>query len=239
MSALDFDHLLRSYRFLATAEERHGEAMTTADRAGVQRDLGEAFATLLTKASGDSEVAAVQLLALVECLAGTSRDAELADYIVAACRSRIADVAANRKMQAASAATGAAAFLAINSGLNAERLSVAEINAMNALPDRVAIVDKEFRYIFTNYANAHFHATKPGAFVGEPIWTKLTDQYFADVTKPAFEACFAGRELSFVSPHPGRDPSQYYACKWMPLRDQEGRVNSVLGVASEIHGLYI
>ncbi len=239
MSALEFDLLLRSYRFLATAEERYGKAMTSADRAGVQRDLSEAFAMLLTKVSGDREVAAAQLLALVECLAGTSRDTELADYIVAACRSRIADIVASRQTQAANAATGAAAFLAINSGMNAERLSAAEINAMNALPDRIAIINKEFRYIFTNHANALFHATKPGAFVGEPIWTKLTDQYFADVTKPAFEACFAGRELSFVSPHPGRDPSQYYACKWMPLRDQEGRVNSVLGVASEIHGLYI
>jgi PAS domain-containing protein len=68
---------------------------------------------------------------------------------------------------------------------------------LDSLPDRIAVVGLDYRYIYTNKRNGDFHGKSPSSFVGRHISDFIDKQRFYDRAKPRLDQCFGGARLSY------------------------------------------
>lgn len=74
--------------------------------------------------------------------------------------------------------------------------SVAEL-VLDSLPERVAVVDLDYRYIYTNERNAAFHGEASSSFIGRHIVDVVGQERFENRVKAKLDACFSGASLSY------------------------------------------
>ncbi len=116
---------------------------------------------------------------------------------------------------------------------------VQERRYWNSLPDHVAVFDRDYRYVFTNRANAEFHNRQPEDFVNQPNWAVLGEAFFERVNRPRFDACFAGQPASYVTHHPSSDPTKLFSVKITPVHDRHNRIDKVMVTSREITDLLV
>ncbi|MEZ5853527.1 MAG: PAS domain-containing protein [Hyphomicrobiaceae bacterium] len=175
MVGKELEFLLKAYRFYTAAAEQRADAMPTGAKANMRRERNEVFAQLLTFQSENAKIIAAQLTALIDCLAGTSQDSRLARFVTDACRDHIGRLAADRAEPPVNNP-----FLFSGPVIEIEdiaKLGEEHKAQLNASPDRIALVDSDYRYVFANAANAGFHGIAAKDFVGRPLWTLTCEKF--------------------------------------------------------------
>jgi hypothetical protein len=216
--------LLDTYRFADAAIRKHSEAMRSTDRATLGAERAEAFSSLLETASGEPAIAIIQLRALVRCLANSGPDRQLSARLAAMSERHLEEL--GRAFDNAPQPTQPSCLPTVDSK---GWLSDAELRALDHDVNRMAIIGSDYRYLYSNPANAAFHGGMPTSLVGKPLWETTSQEFFATVSKPVFDRCFAGHPAAFVSSHPGRDASQVFSAHLSPILDKQGKTIAALG----------
>jgi len=201
--------LLKSYEFFNGALAEHGDrlASTEAERLREERDL--AFLQILTHTAADARVTVAQLRFILSNLEHLSADPELLSGLEAACARHLDRIAASLPATSVRDCRPPPRDMACDAH---------NLAHFDMLGDRVAILDTDYRYTFTNTANAQFHGEAASAFVGRPNWQVAGEHYFERVTRPRLLRCFAGERVSFISSQPLRNPGNLYSVTFDPLR---------------------
>lgn len=89
---------------------------------------------------------------------------------------------------------------------------------LDSLPDRVAVITRDYRYLFANQANARFLNRTALSLVGCHVSDLVGVKSFEALAKPAFDKCFRGETVDYV--HVGCRASKAFStrCRMTPLR---------------------
>ncbi len=105
---------------------------------------------------------------------------------------------------------------------------------LDSLPDRVAVITQDYRYLYSNAANSEFLESKPMELVGRHISEFVGCEYFESSVKPRLNACFAGEKVECLYPsHREIEPGKVFHCTMTPLRTK-AEVIGALVVMHEI-----
>ncbi|OCW57634.1 PAS domain-containing protein [Hoeflea olei] len=105
--------------------------------------------------------------------------------------------------------------------------------ALECLPERVAIIGLDYRYIYCNKRNADFHQKQPSDFIGTPLFELIDMDRFNNRAKPRLDQCFAGAYVSYdyeIADASGRLFEVH--CRMTPLPGHDGRIIGAVVVLS-------
>ena len=104
----------------------------------------------------------------------------------------------------------------------------------DALPMPIALLDREWRYIFCNRALAEFLERPRAAILGRTVREVLGEAVF-QVRKPMLDAAFAGERQWFVAdfPHPARGRLAIQA-EYVPQFDPDGAINGIVILVTDV-----
>jgi len=110
--------------------------------------------------------------------------------------------------------------------------------ALDCLPERVAIIGLDYRYIYCNKRNAEFHRKRPSEFIGRPLFDLIDMERFQTRAKPNLDRCFAGGCLSYD--YEVADPSGRMIevnCRMTPFTGADGSTVGAMLVVTT-HPIY-
>lgn len=210
--------LLQSHAFLKSALLTHGARMSREEARALREREDRAFLDILHFKSDDPRVTLTQIRFLLSVLSdaipGSEKEAELRE----ACRHQ------SERLQRIVTRTSA--------GISADQLPSYPL--LNALSDRVGIIDRNYRYRFTNEENLRFHGETLRNFIGRPSWIVTGERFFEKVNQPRFDACLAGQTVHCYSAHPNRDPERIYSTTYNPIYDADGEIRSLIMVSRDV-----
>lgn len=95
---------------------------------------------------------------------------------------------------------------------------------LNALPDMVAVVTPDYRYLYSNAAHAASLKRSPFDLVGRHVAEFMEEGLFEAMARGRLDMCFRGEEVDYV--YLRRDDSRglFVRCRMSPLRGPDGRV---------------
>lgn len=68
---------------------------------------------------------------------------------------------------------------------------------LDSVPERVAVVGLDYRYLYTNQQNADFHLKRCSDFIGKPLVDMMTPELYHSRAKPRLDQCFAGARVHY------------------------------------------
>lgn len=103
---------------------------------------------------------------------------------------------------------------------------------LDSLPDRVAVITTDYRYLYSNPLNAKRFSEKPIDLVGRHIVEFIGVQRFESRVKRNLDHCFAGDvvEYDYVSPRRGQAITR---CRMTPCLSAAGNVLGAILVLQE------
>jgi PAS domain-containing protein len=215
--------LLKSYEFLRTARQLHAAKLSPTDARGLEDSIDRVFLDILKLESDDPRITSAQAEFLMSSMADLIPDADKGRALRDTCQKHLDRLGAQIASSQASTS---------NEHFRQRRY-------LDSLSDRVAVFDGEYRYVFTNKANADFHGVDAGTFVGRPNWDVISHRDFELFNKPRFDACMAGRSDAFITWHPLRDPKILYAVNMDPVRNANGQVTEFMVTSKVVSHLPI
>lgn len=104
---------------------------------------------------------------------------------------------------------------------------------LDSLPDRVAVITTDYRYIYSNPLNAERFNEKPIDLVGRHIVEFIGMQRFEGRVKRNLDRCFAGEvvEYDYISPRRGNTVTR---CRMTPCHSAAGNVLGAILVLQEL-----
>ncbi len=104
---------------------------------------------------------------------------------------------------------------------------------LDSLPDRVAVITTDYRYLYSNPLNAGSFREKPIDLVGRHIVEFIGIQRFEGRVKRHLDRCFAGEivEYDYLSPRRG---SAITRCRMTPCMSAAGNVLGAILVLQEV-----
>ncbi len=104
---------------------------------------------------------------------------------------------------------------------------------LDSLPDRVAVITTDYRYLYSNPLNAESFSEKPIDLVGRHIVEFIGKQRFENRVKRHLDRCFAGEivEYDYLSPRRG---SAITRCRMTPCMSAAGNVLGAILVLQEV-----
>lgn len=106
---------------------------------------------------------------------------------------------------------------------------------LNSLPDMVAVVTTDCRYLYSNTLHSRFYGRQPLDVIGRHVSELAGQAFFEDAMRDKLESCFQGETLDFdsypVSRAGGGAPVR---CRMTPLSDPQGRVVGALIVMRDV-----
>lgn len=108
---------------------------------------------------------------------------------------------------------------------------------LDGLPDRIAVITRDYRYLYANRVNAEFLGYSQLAVVGRHVLEFIGEKSFEALAKPAFDRCFSGQLIDYL--HRGRrDHDEYKTrCRMSPLRAANNEIIGAVVVLQEVHAL--
>lgn len=95
---------------------------------------------------------------------------------------------------------------------------------VDALPDRVAVLTRDYRYLYSNPANCAHLGRKPMDLIGHHLAELIGEERFERSAKPRLDACFSGETVDFAYEQDCADGTTRPArCRMSPLRDVTGK----------------
>ena len=106
---------------------------------------------------------------------------------------------------------------------------------LDSLPDRVAVITTDYRYLYSNPLNAERFSEKPIDLVGRHVVEFLGVQRFENRVKRHLDRCFAGEvvEYDYISPGHGNTITR---CRMTPCLSAAGNVLGAILVMQEMVG---
>ncbi|MDM9644398.1 PAS domain-containing protein [Rhizobium sp. S163] len=104
---------------------------------------------------------------------------------------------------------------------------------LESLPDRVAVVTKDYRYLYANAASAAYAKRKPFEMVGRHIKEVLGEARFVDCIKGMLDTCFAGGTCDQTYERPEENAVHRTRYRMSPLRDSSGYIIGALIVSQD------
>ncbi|MBB3655537.1 PAS domain-containing protein [Rhizobium sp. BK650] len=101
---------------------------------------------------------------------------------------------------------------------------------LQTLPDRVAVLTKDYRYLYSNSANCAHLGKTAMQLIGRHIVEFIGEDRFAHGVKEKLDACFGGMSVDYVYERDER----HNRCRMVPLRDA---AKKVMGALITIQGL--
>lgn len=98
---------------------------------------------------------------------------------------------------------------------------------LDLMPERVAVIGRDYRYIYCNAPNAAFHGKRPSDFIGKHLLDVIDQERFECRARPRLDQCFSGAQLAYeyeVSDARGR--MFEVLCRMTPL---PGADNTIAG----------
>ncbi|MBB3590414.1 PAS domain-containing protein [Rhizobium sp. BK529] len=95
---------------------------------------------------------------------------------------------------------------------------------LQTLPDRVAVLTKDYRYLYSNPANCAHLGKNAMQLIGRHIVEFIGEKRFADGVKEKLDACFGGAAIDYVYEHNERRNR----CRMVPLNDASNKVLGAL-----------
>ncbi|WP_299861189.1 PAS domain-containing protein [uncultured Hoeflea sp.] len=68
---------------------------------------------------------------------------------------------------------------------------------LDSVPERVAVVGLDYRYIYCNERNADFHEKPASSFIGKHLTDFIDAERFETRAKPRLDQCFGGARVSY------------------------------------------
>ena len=212
----ELNKLLKSYEFLQSALDQHGSRMSFKEAASIESRMNSLFLKIVRHQSREPRITLAQARFLVANLLEARKPAH-ADALRDACDARL-----RRLEEQVGELTR-----------RAPDHDDAHFRYLDSLSDRVAILDSEYRYVFTNKANADFHNAPREDFIGRPNWQVTSRHFFEAITKPRVDASLAGHRSSLTIPHPNR-PECVFNAVFNPLRSPDGTIRGIIAVSHDV-----
>lgn len=104
---------------------------------------------------------------------------------------------------------------------------------LDSLPDRVAVITTDYRYLYSNPLNAERFSEKPIDLVGRHIVEFIGKQRFESRVKRHLDRCFSGEvvEYDYISPRRGNVATR---CRMTPCMSAVGNVLGAILVLQEL-----
>lgn len=111
-------------------------------------------------------------------------------------------------------------------------LSVTEM-ILDTLPERVAVIGRDYRYIYVNEHNARFHDMRPSEFIGRHLSEMIGDERFTARAKGKLDQCFDGAVLTYTYEIADRGGRRYDVhCRMTPLKGPDKTIVGAVLVLS-------
>lgn len=68
---------------------------------------------------------------------------------------------------------------------------------LDSVPERVAVIGLDYRYLYCNKRNAEFHDKRPSDFIGRHLLDIIDLQRYLTRAKPRLDQCFGGARLAY------------------------------------------
>lgn len=105
---------------------------------------------------------------------------------------------------------------------------------LDSLDDRVAVLTTDYRYLYTNQANANFFKTSRLSFIGSHLADFIGDDGFNSQAKPALDRCFAGEKIDYIHLTSQSDGRRATRCRITPLRGSDGHIMAAVAVLKSV-----
>ncbi|MDE1991864.1 MAG: PAS domain-containing protein [Rhizobiaceae bacterium] len=106
---------------------------------------------------------------------------------------------------------------------------------LDSLPDRVAVITRDYRYLYSNAANSEFLDAKPIELVGRHLSEFIDPEWFEGSVKKKLDSCFAGETVDCVYPaYRPADSHKTLHCRMTPLRATRSK-SEVIGALLVVH----
>jgi PAS domain-containing protein len=100
---------------------------------------------------------------------------------------------------------------------------------LDSLPDRVFVLTRDYRFLYSNVANGEYLNLKPIELIGRHAVEFVGHENFARRTKPNLDACLAGEKVEYVFRDDMADAGEMdWHCRMAPLRDEKGFIFGAL-----------
>ncbi|NTF07580.1 PAS domain-containing protein [Agrobacterium rubi] len=105
---------------------------------------------------------------------------------------------------------------------------------LDCLPDRVAVITRDYRYLYANQANARFLKRTPLSMIGCHVSEFIGEDSFNKMAKTAFDRCFKGATVDYI--HHGHRSFDNFStrCRMTPLRGVNNEVFGAVVVLQDI-----
>lgn len=89
---------------------------------------------------------------------------------------------------------------------------------LDSIPERVAVIGLDYRYIYCNSRNAEFHNKQPSDFIGKHMLDVIDRKRFQTRAKPRIDQCFGGARISYTYEVPDAHGRLFEVnCRMTPL----------------------
>lgn len=106
---------------------------------------------------------------------------------------------------------------------------------LDSMPDRVAVLTRDYRYLYSNPANCAHLNRKPMELIGRHLSEFIGEERFATCARRKLDACFAGEHVDYTYERPADEAgSRLMRCRMSPLRDAGGKVMGALIVMEDL-----
>jgi PAS domain-containing protein len=211
--------LLKSYEFLNSALHEHGARMTEHESSSIESRKADLFLDIVRHQSREPRITVAQARFLLANFLTCDQPDE-AKALREACDRHLMRL--EKQVREISRRTPPRDHM--------------NFELFDSMSDRVTVLDRDYRYIFTNRANADFHSERQADFIGRPNWQVTSQRYFETVTKPLVDACLAGQSRFLITPHPNR-PSSIFSATFDAMRSTKGTITGVIAVSRDVSAL--
>lgn len=93
---------------------------------------------------------------------------------------------------------------------------------LDSIPERVAVIGLDYRYIYCNSRNAEFHNKQPSDFIGKHMLDVIDQKRFQTRAKPRIDQCFGGARISYTYEVPDAHGRLFEVnCRMTPLTGRD------------------
>ncbi|OJF93004.1 hypothetical protein AX760_21645 [Pararhizobium antarcticum] len=105
---------------------------------------------------------------------------------------------------------------------------------LDCLPDRIAVITTDYRYLYTNPVNADRLELRPIELVGRHIVEFVGIQRFEQRVRPNLDKCFAGETVDYTFSKEMNGRTVVVRCRMNPCRSGTGKLIGAILVLQEI-----
>ena len=102
------------------------------------------------------------------------------------------------------------------------------------MPDRIAVITTDYRYLYTNSVNAARLEERPMDLVGRHIVEFVGIQRFEERVKPNLDRCFSGELVDYTFAKDVGNRTIVVRCRMTPCVSSTGKIIGAILILQEI-----